>query len=152
MEGPERHARREHAEKIASLTSEITTVSNRLDAIAAEKERLELAWVDLSEKLEHVKKNLAPITAEEKAIETEEGTLEESEARTPNPADRRGIEEKRWHIEQKRHDVEAKKWIEEADLLAIQATVDSNTKTYQSLLDEEEALRNKLAELKKSVQ
>lgn len=147
MEGEERTQKRERETKIKSIKTEREQISERLRAVLADKEKLELAWVELDNARKLIRKNLEPILAEEKSFETEESALEDEEAKIGLAKDKQVVEKKRWLAQDKRRAAEEKKWQEEDKLAKLDQTIEANTTNYRSLLDEEEKLETRLTEL-----
>lgn len=151
MEGPERTAKRKEEEHEEVVKGEIAVIDKRLAEILKEKEKLELAWVDLDDKRSAIKQTLDPIKEKEKAAEAEEAALEEEEARQPFPKEKRLAEEKRWPVQEKRHQIETEKWQVEQKMMTVEEKVAENTNAYQKFLDEEEELKTKKATLEREI-
>lgn len=147
MEGPERTAKREKGEKEKEIIAEKNKLQSRLAEIDKEKEKLEIAWIDMDQKRAGLKGVINPILEKEKLIETEEAKLEETEAHTLSERDKQAYEKKRAEIETKRQAVEKEKWSYEESLWKIEDEIKVNTTKYQTLLDEEEQLNNKIEDL-----
>ncbi len=148
LEGPEHTAKREQEEKEKVLAAERSVLETKLSEIVAQKEKLELAWIELDNQRKAVRTVLNPLVTQEKKLEEEEATLEQTEAAAADPAERHATEEKRWAIQAERKALEEKKWTEEQKILAIEQTIEANTKQYRALLEEEDRARVKLDQLK----
>lgn len=148
MEGAERVARREAEAKAKTLNEETTHLEQRLGEIAGEKEKLELAWLDLDNARRVIHQRLNLIVAEEKRIEEEETALESEEGRIGVGTERQGVEKKRWGAQEHRRQVEEKRWQEENQLTQIEKTIGENTQKYRVLLEEEDKQQAELEKLK----
>ncbi len=147
MEGPERAAKREEREHSEELHKKREVAERRLESIKGEKEKLELAWIALDEKRVRARQTLMPLLEEEKKIEAEEAALEEKERINVVAEERQAIEKERYEAQKRRRAAEEKKWQSEEALTDIEEEVDTHTKAYQKLLDEEEELYASLESL-----
>ncbi len=147
MEGAEHAAKREHEEKYSSLANEQKQLTERLEVIAGEKEKLEIKWVELDERRGEFKKSLVPIFEQEEQIETEEKKIEEEESKIGLERERKIIEEKRRLIEDKRRGIENDKWTIEEKMWKLEDALEENTKLYRTFLDEEDELHRRLEEI-----
>ncbi len=109
---------------------------------------MELTWIELDGGRKIIRKNLEPLLGEEKRLEAEEAALEAEEEKIGLAKDKQVVEKKRGLVQQKRQDIEQKKWSEEDKLGNLDQTIETNTKAYRALLDEEEKLQARLAELR----
>lgn len=148
LEGAEWTAKREEEEKARAAAAETQSLEGRLAAVHAEKEKLELAWIDLDDKRKAVRALLNPLLDEEKKLEAEETKLEAEEASTGVPQSRHEVETKRWPVQAKRQDIEKRKWAEEEKLVEVDKIVAANTKRYRELLTEEDQLMSRRDELR----
>lgn len=148
LEGAEHTAKREAIEHAKSVVEQITALEKQVAEIRQQKEKLELAWVDLDDKKKAIHAVLTPILEEEKKLEAEELALETDEASIGVPESKHAVEVKRWPIQEKRKEVEQKKWAEEEKVVAIDKIVEENTKKYRGLLEEEDKLVAQLDKLK----
>lgn len=144
MMGPELAAKRDAEAHVRALKAEKATIKARLEEIAKLKEQSELSWVALDEARGKIKETLAPLTAKEDQIETEEKQLEAQEDQTPTPKERRAIEEKIWTQEDSRRAVEKEKWGIEEKLIGTEDKIAAQTAEYRKILDEEDALYKRL--------
>ena len=144
MMGPELAAKRDVEAHVRNLKAEKATIKTRLEEIAKLKEQSELAWVALDEARSKIKETLAPLTAKEDQIETEEKQLEAQEDQTPTPKERRVIEEKILATEDSRRTVEKEKWGIEEKLIGTEDKIAAQTAEYRKILDEEDALFKRL--------
>lgn len=151
MQGPEWTAKREQEEKTKELEAEQGALNKRHQEITAEKEQLELLWVDLDDKRKTIRRVLNPILDEEKKTEAEEADLEAEEAGVGVPTEKHKVEEKRWVVQTKRRDIEQKKRAEEEKLTKIEQEIEANTKKYRGFLNEEDQIQTKLAQLKAEI-
>ncbi|MEA1929568.1 MAG: hypothetical protein U9M92_01605 [Patescibacteria group bacterium] len=148
MEGAEWTTKREAETKSRELKNKLSEVGKRLAEIAAEKEKLELAWIDLDNARRQIRTIVDPILAEEKKTEAEEAALEAEEQKIGVASEKQVVEKKRWDVQDKRKEVEKRKWGEEEKLSKIEVTVNENTTLYRQLLDEEDKLHRLEDQLK----
>lgn len=148
LEGAEWTEKRAEQEKLRTAKEQSAALEKRLGEIRAEKEKLELAWIDLDEKRKAIRAILLPIMDEEKKIEEEEAKLEAEESATGVPESRHEVEAKRWPIQDQRKAIEQKKWVEEEKVVAIDKVIEANTKKYRTLLEEEDRQMAELDKLK----
>jgi chromosome segregation ATPase len=151
LEGEERTAKRESAERQQQIQGELSTVNKALADLRRQKEELELAWIDLDGKKKAIRANLNPMLEREKQLEEEEAKLEAEEASTGVPASRHEIEQKRWPLQAERKEIEQKKWVEEEKIIELDRTIEVNTVKYRQLLEEEDKLTAKLKQLQTQV-
>jgi hypothetical protein len=148
LEGADWTTKRETEERAKTIQEQITSAENKLAEIRGQKEKLELAWVDLDDRKKSIRLILNPLLDEEKKLEAEETALETEEASIGIPESKHAIEIKRWPLQEKRKEIEQKKWQEEEKIIAIDQSVESNTKAYRSLLEEEDKLMAELDKLR----
>jgi hypothetical protein len=148
LEGEEHTKKREETEKKQAQESELKNLSTRLEEIKQEKTKLELAWIDLDTAKKAIRQALDPILAKEKAAENEEISLEADEARIGVPEEKHKVEEQRWAIQAKRQEIEKRKWVEEKKMVEIDKKTADHTAIYRKLLDEEDGVSQRLAELR----
>lgn len=141
----EKHERETRAK---TLQSELDSFGARVAEIAKEKEKLELAWIELDNQRRSIRTILNPILNEEKKVETEEIALEIEEGKTGLAADKQIVEKKRWLVQDKRKAIEQKKWEEEDKLAKIEQTIQEDTNRYRVLLDEEEKASKEIEQRK----
>lgn len=151
MEGPDRSAERIKRETEAKVEEETHELSEEKAVLDKKKEKLELAWIDLDSKRGVFKKELDPILAEEEKIESEERTAETEEEAAGLPAQKQAAEKKRQEKDAARKAVEEKKWVIQDKIAKIEVEIEANTKEYQTLLDEEEKILQKIDDLKKEL-
>lgn len=140
LEGAEWTAKRETTEHTKTVQEQITAAEKELAETRAQKEKLELAWIDLDDQKKAVRAILNPLLDEEKKLETDEAKLETEEASTGVPESRHAVEIKRWPLQEKRKEIEQRKWEQEEKIIAIDKTVEANTKHYRELLESEDRL------------
>ncbi len=140
LEGKEWTNKREVEERAKTIQEQIAVAEKKLAELRQQKEKLELAWVDLDDRKKNIRLILNPLLDEEKKLEAEEVKLEAEEASIGVPESKHALEIKRWPIQEKRKEIEQKKWQEEEKIIAIDQIVESNTKAYRVLLAEEDKL------------
>lgn len=150
MAGPERVAQWEQEEKTKSAKAERGELEKKLRKIEEQKDKMELGWIAWDDKRRTLSTTLRPILDEEKKLEEEETKLELEEAKTVVPTEKKAVEEKRWQSQTKRRTLEEQKWKIEANLAEIEKGVGEETKKYQDLLNEEDALKSRLQEIEKN--
>lgn len=148
LEGAERTEKRQQTEHAQALKVEFEEIEKQLAEIQQQKEKLELAWVDLDNQKKAIRVVLNPLLDEEKKWETSEAQLETEEASTGVPASRHEVEVKRWQTQEQRKNAEQKKWTEEEKVIAIDKIIEENTKQYRQLLTAEDKLVARLEQLK----
>ena len=148
LEGAEHTAKREAEEKTRSAREELDQLNQRLTVLRQEKEKLELAWIDLDGKKKALRTLIAPLADEEKRLEETEAKLETEEAATGVPEARHELELKREAAEAERKLLEEKKWAEESKIVTIDKTIEANTKQYRELLEEEDRITARVEQLK----
>lgn len=148
LEGIDRTNKREVEERVKTIQEQIAAGEKKLAEVRAQKEKLELAWVELDDRKKNVRLILNPLMDEEKKLEAEETVLETEEASTGVPESRHAVEMKRWPIQEKRKEIEQKKWEEEQKIIAIDQVIEANTKAYRVLLEEEDQLVSGLDKLR----
>lgn len=146
--GPEWAAKHEREAKLKTLQTENDSLVNKLADTAKQKEALEVSWIELDNERRAIRTVLNPLLDEEKKIEAEESALEQEEAKIGLAADKQVVEKRRWLIQDKRKEIEQKKWAEEEKLAKIEATIQTNTTKYRTLLDEEEKADQRLTQIK----
>lgn len=147
MEGAEWTAKREAETHDRAAKEELGQVESKLVGLRQEKEKLELAWIELDDSRRRLRTVIDPLVAEEKKIEAEEATLESEEEKALE-GDKQVVEKKRQATQDKRRETEQKKWLEEDKLKKIEATITENTTHYRQLLDEEDKLQTRVDQLK----
>ncbi len=140
LEGTDWTNKREVEERAKTIQEQIAVAEKKLAELRQQKEKLELAWVDLDDRKKNIRLILNPLLDEEKKLEAEEVKLEAEEASIGVPESKHALEIKRWPIQEKRKEIEQKKWQEEEKIIAIDQIVESNTKAYRVLLAEEDKL------------
>ena len=148
LEGAEHTEKRTAEEEMRSARERLDALNKRLGEIKTQKEKLELAWIELDGKKKTLRTVIAPFLDQEKKLEEEEAKLETEEAGTGVPASRHEVEAKRWTIQQERQKVETEKWTEEKRVVELDAVIEQNTKQYRVLLAEEDKLTAELEQLK----
>ena len=129
----------------------IIEVSEQLNAISQEKERLETRWVNLNDKQQELSEKLKPIEEDEAAAEKEKAAIEEKEHTEKDYAKQREIEQKRWEIEDKLKEIEKRRWEIEDKLKEIEQDIETLRPQYQSALSKEKELKETLATLQAQV-
>lgn len=148
LEGAEWTTKRESEERAKTIQEKIATAEKKLAEVRGQKEKLELAWVDLDDQKKSVRLVLNPILDEEKKLEAEEAALETEEAASGVPESKHATEIKRWPIQEKRQAIEKQKWSQEEKIIALDQTIEANTKAYRLLLEEEDKLAAELDKLR----
>jgi hypothetical protein len=148
LEGEEHAAKREQTEKTKAVKSEREELEKHLADLLIEKEKLELAWIDLDAKRKVVHEALKPILEEEKQAEEAESKLEVEEARIGVETEKHKVELDRQAIQAKRKEIETRKWAEEEKLIEVEKKIETNTAQYRILLDDEDKSTLRLEQLK----
>lgn len=151
MEGPVRSAERQQREREEMAKSESAKLEAEKEKIEKEKEKLELGWIDLDTTRTSFKKDLEPIMAEETKIEEEEKGVENEEELAALLEQKQAAEKKRQALEDKRKDIEQRKWLIQDKIAKVEKLINENTQKYQPLLDQEEAINDKMDKLKKEL-
>ncbi|MEK7650776.1 MAG: hypothetical protein AAB364_02840 [Patescibacteria group bacterium] len=148
LAGQEWTEKHERENKTKTLKTESDGLVQKLAGISKEKEALEFDWIELDNQRRAIRTILNPLLDEEKKIEAEENNLESEEAKIGLANDKQVVEKKRWATQDKRKEIEQKKWNEEEKLAKIEATIQTNTTKYRTLLDEEEKIEKRLEQAK----
>jgi len=151
MEGPDRSAERIKRQTEAKVEEETAELSEEKAELDKKKEKLEIAWIDLDSKRGVFKKELDPILAEEEKIENEDKSAQTEEEATALPAQKQVAEKKRQEKDTARKAIEEKKWVIQDKIAKLEVQIEENTKQYQTLLDDEEKILQKIDELKKEL-
>lgn len=147
MAGPERVAKHEEDLKRETAKKQKLETEKRLAEINKQKEKFEVDWITLDDKRKEINLNLTPILTDEKTLEEEEAKVELEEARATAPGDKQLAENKRWAAQTKRHQLEEKKWTLQESLKQAEDKIAALTTQYQTLLDEEDKLKQQLIAL-----
>lgn len=158
MEGEEGRLKRERIEKekeeaemIGKLEKEKTVIKTKLEEIAKKKEKLELSWIDLSQKMGELKKLLDPISLAETNIEKDVQAKNQEEHATDDIKKRQEFEKERQTMETKRQVIEKEKWVIENKMLELTAVMNEDKLKYQSVLSEEYSLVDKTKEIDEKI-
>ena len=151
MEGPERTIKREKEERVETAKETLTRLEAELAELAGEKEKMEVAWIDLDNKRTAIKEALKPIEDREGELETEELRLENQEVKVAGLKQKQETEEKRWQTQTERHKEETEKWELQNKMLEVQEKIDQNTRAYQELLSKEDDLKEKISTVQKNL-
>lgn len=148
LAGADWTAKREQQAKARATSAEGASLQKKLAEITAQKETLELSWIELDNQRRDNRTKLNPLLDEEKKIEVEETAAEQEEAKIGLAADKQVAEKKRWEIQERRRAVEEKKWTEEEKAAKIETLIQKQTATYRGLLDEEEQVEKRLEQIR----
>lgn len=159
MEGPEGKARREATERKEQeeglkkkLQEEREVLEKRIGELAAEKEKLELKWIDLNETKAPLEKSLGPIVADEIKVEKEDEDIEKKEKLSvADPKERQAAEKMRWEIEDRRRVIEKDRWRLEDEIGKVNDIIKANSTKYQEVLAEQEKNQKRLDEITKNL-
>lgn len=158
MEGEEGRLRREKAEKekktakmLAELDEEKKLANLRLEAINKEKEKLELKWIEMSDKKKEFQKILEPIVLSEMNIEKDVQSKNQEEHATEDPVLRQPLEKERQELETKRQAIEKNKWSIEDEITKLNVVMNENKVKYQELLNEEFSLEDKTVQIEEKI-
>ena len=151
LEGEEWTKKRQEREKESVLVEQQHKLNDRLQEITKLKTDLEIQWVDLDGKRRELKTILDPILKKEEEIEAKEFDIENTERNTGLPKEKEAIEKKRWLIEDERRAAEQEKWGHQEKLWKIEEAVETTTKQYRTLLDEEDKIHLELDKISKDM-
>lgn len=148
MEGPEHTAKREMEEKKAAAEAKIAELDKKVAALNTQKEKYELAWVELDTQRNEIKGKLQPILEAETQTEAEEEKAELEEKSSMVMAEKEQIEKRRQEIQAKRKDLEQQKWQWQDKLAVLEEKIAKNTKEYQGLIEQEDVIKQEIDSLK----
>lgn len=148
-ESLERKQQEEELKK--KLQEERATLQKSIDDLTAQKEKLELKWIELNEIKAPLEKSLTPIVADEIKVEKEDSDIEMKEKSTADPKEKQLVEKMRWEVEDRRRAVEKERWRLEDEIGKVNDIIKLNSEKYQILLSAEEKAEQRLNEINKNL-
>jgi len=152
------------AQKEAKLKQEITDVSNGLEKIKKEKEKIDIqkkikqlgeekkdytvAKEKILGKRGEVEEKLAETINKEQKIEKEVGYIE-SEEKLAEDTDKQRVEKERWKMQKNRSEIEKERWVLEEEVRKIRLEENRINVRYDRILEQENQLRKKIEEINK---
>jgi len=146
----------EYRRKIESLNQEKEEIELRKEAIGL---RQRLTEIDLSKskpfgqlqelevQKENLREELRPVLAKERFVENIETDLKKQIETVTDPEEKKKMIEKRWQIEKEREEIEKERWQIEQKVVALRNKQKEVSAPYQTLLDEERRLTQRLKEV-----
>lgn len=158
MEGEEGRLRREAMERKKQeedikkkLQEERLILEKKIEELSAEKEKLEIKWIEFNETKAPLEKSLGPIVAEEIKVEREEDDIEKKERGTTDPKEKQEAEKMRWEVDDRRRAIEKDRWRLEDEIGKINDIIKANSVKYQEILAEQEKNQKRVDEIVKNL-
>jgi hypothetical protein len=122
-----------------------------LAQFAPEKEPLEIAWIELSEKRKATLNELETTRTRERTLEETITEADIAERKTQTPEERHTHEARRWKGEEERRTLERKRWQLEDSLIPLETSMKELKEKYQKILAREHETKKQMEDLQKLI-